>query len=152
MIAQGTDTVEVTLNETFTGRYYADLTVTDAQGGAGVRVISTSPTSMTVQARTAPSTGDLTFSWSVNDVDPLIVRAAQLLSAMLPLNIAGDLLLGAGIASQSISIDGLSQAVASTASATSAGYGARLINFNTELKSVMKSLRAKYSKMNFYAR
>lgn len=152
VIAQGTDTVEVTLNETFTGRYYADLTVTDAQGGAGVRVISTSPTSMTVQARTAPSTGDLTFSWSVNDVDPLIVRAAQLLSAMLPLNIAGDLLLGAGIASQSISIDGLSQAVASTASATSAGYGARLINFNTELKSVMKSLRAKYQKMNFYAR
>jgi hypothetical protein len=152
VIAQGTDTVEVTLNETFAGRYYADLTVTDAQGGAGVRVISTSPTSMTVQARTAPSTGDLTFNWSVNDVDPLIVRAAQLLSAMLPLNVAGDLLLGAGIASQSISIDGLSQAVASTASATSAGYGARLINFNTELKSVMKSLRAKYSKMNFYAR
>lgn len=152
VIAQGTDTVEVPLNVTFNHRYYADLTVTDAQGGAGLRVISTSPDSITVQARTAPSTGDLLFNWSVNDVDPMIIRAVQLLAAMLPLNIAGDLLLGAGIASQSIGIDGLSQAIASTASATSAGYGARLINFNTELKSVMKSLRAKYRKVNFYAR
>lgn len=152
VIPQGSDSVEVSLNSTFNGRYYPDITVTDAQGGAGVRVISTSPDSMTVQARTAPSTGDLTFNWSVNDVDPMVIRAVKLLSAMLPLNIAGDLLLGAGIASQSISIDGLSQSVASTASATSAGYGARLINFNNELKTVMKTLRAKYRKMNFYAR
>lgn len=152
VIPQGSDFVEVSLNSTFNGRYYPDITVTDAQGGAGVRVISTSPDSMTVQARTAPSTGDLTFNWSVNDVDPMVIRAVKLLSAMLPLNIAGDLLLGAGIASQSISIDGLSQSVASTASATSAGYGARLINFNNELKTVMKTLRAKYRKMNFYAR
>ena len=152
VIPQGSDSVEVSLNSTFNGRYYPDITVTDAQGGAGLRVISTSPDSMTVQARTAPSTGDLTFNWSVNDVDPMVIRAVKLLSAMLPLNIAGDLLLGAGIASQSISIDGLSQSVASTASATSAGYGARLINFNNELKTVMKTLRAKYRKMNFYAR
>jgi len=152
IIAQGTDTIEIPLNETIQGRYYTDLNITDAQGGAGLRVISTSSTSMTVQARTAPTTGDLTFTWSANNVDPLIIRAIQLLSAMLPLNIAGDLLLGAGIASQSIGIDGLSQSVASTASATSAGYGARLINFNKELKQVMTSLRAKYSKMNFFAR
>jgi len=152
VIAQGEDSVEIPLNTTVNNRYYPELTITDAQGGAGIRVISTSPSSMTVKARTAPSTGDLAFNWSITDVDPLVIRAVRLLSAMLPLNIAGDLLLGAGIASQSISIDGLSQAVASTASATSAGYGARLINFNSELKTVMKSLRAKYAKINFYAR
>ena len=47
-------------------------------------------------------------------------------------NMLGDIILGAGIASQSISIDGLSQSISSTASATSAGYGARLINYNKE--------------------
>ena len=152
VIAQGTDTVEVPLNVTFNHRYYADLTVTDAQGGAGLRVISTSPDSMTVQARTAPSTGDLTFNWSAHDVDPLLVRAVQLIAAMLPLDIAGDLILGAGIATTSIGIDGLSQAIGSTSSATNAGYGARLVNFNRELKAVLKTLRAKYRKVNFYAR
>jgi hypothetical protein len=52
-----------------------------------------------------------------------------------PLNIGGDLVGGAAIASQSISLDGLSQSVNTTSSATSAGFGSRLIQYNKELKS-----------------
>lgn len=61
-----------------------------------------------------------------------------------PLNIAGDLLGGAGIASQSIGIDGLSQSFNTTSSATSAGYGARLIQYGKEINAQIKVLR------NFY--
>lgn len=61
-----------------------------------------------------------------------------------PLNIAGDLLGGAGIASQSLSIDGLSQSFNTTSSATNAGYGARLLQYGKEIKEQMKSIRNYY--------
>lgn len=61
-----------------------------------------------------------------------------------PLNIAGDLLGGAGIASQSLSIDGLSQTFNTTSSATNAGYGARLLQYSKELKEVIPELRRYY--------
>jgi len=50
------------------------------------------------------------------------------------LNIAGDLVGGAAVASQSMSLDGLSQSVNTTSSATNAGFGSRLIQYNNELK------------------
>ena len=58
-----------------------------------------------------------------------------------PLNIAGDLLGGAGIASQSISLDGLSQSFNTTSSSTNAGYGARLLQYTKEIKEVVPQLR-----------
>lgn len=61
-----------------------------------------------------------------------------------PLNIAGDLLGGAGIASQSIGIDGLSQSFNTTSSATNAGYGARLLQYQKEIKEVIPTLRRYY--------
>lgn len=61
-----------------------------------------------------------------------------------PLNIAGDLLGGAGIASQSIGIDSLSQSFNTTSSSTSAGYGARLLQYQKELKDVIPSLQRYY--------
>ncbi len=65
-------------------------------------------------------------------------------ASMGPLNIAGDLLGGAGIASQSISIDGLSQSFNTTSSATNAGYGARLIRYDKEIKDMLPTLRNYY--------
>jgi len=61
-----------------------------------------------------------------------------------PLNIAGDLLGGAGIASQSISMDGLSQSFNTTSSATNAGYGARLLQYSKEIKEVIPTLHRYY--------
>lgn len=51
-----------------------------------------------------------------------------------PLNLGGDLVGGAAIASQSMSLDGLSQSVNTTSSATNSGFGSRLIQYNNELK------------------
>ena len=62
-----------------------------------------------------------------------------------PLNIAGDLLGGAGIASQNISLDGLSMGFNTTSSATNAGYGARLVQYNKEIKAMIPTLRRYYN-------
>jgi len=68
-----------------------------------------------------------------------------------PLNVAGDLIGGAGIASKSISIDGLSQNINTNSSATSAGYGARLIQYQKELKDVIPTLRRYYKGLRLTA-
>lgn len=65
-------------------------------------------------------------------------------AAMGPLNIAGDLIAGAGIASKSIGIDGLSQSISTTSSATNAGYGARILQYNKEIEERLKTLRSHY--------
>ena len=59
-------------------------------------------------------------------------------------NMLGDIILGSGIASQSLSIDALSTSLASTASATSSGFGARIITYQKEIKESMKELRGIY--------
>lgn len=56
----------------------------------------------------------------------------------------GDLILGAGIASQSLGIDGLSQSISSTSSATNAGYGARITSYNKQVKEMLPNLKKKY--------
>lgn len=63
-------------------------------------------------------------------------------------HIAGDLILGAGIASFSLGIDGLSQSISSTSSATNAGYGARIIGYQDDIKKLLPVLQAKYGGFN----
>jgi hypothetical protein len=76
---------------------------------------------------------------------PMAIRdAVGKLAAFGPLNIAGDLIVGAGIASKTVSIDGLSQSINTTSSATNAGYGARLVQYTKELKDVMPTLQRYY--------
>lgn len=66
------------------------------------------------------------------------------IASFAPLNIAGDLLGGAGIASQSVSIDGLSQNFNTTSSATNAGYGARILQYGKEIKDMVPTLQRYY--------
>lgn len=65
-------------------------------------------------------------------------------AAFGPLNVGGDLVGGAGLAGTSISMDGLSQSVTTTNSSTNAGFGARLIQYEKELKNAYKVLRPFY--------
>ena len=73
-----------------------------------------------------------------------IIDAVSLLASMLPLDTAGDLIVGAGIASKSTIMDGLSTSINTTSSATNSGYGARALQYNKRLKLLMHSMRAKY--------
>jgi len=70
-----------------------------------------------------------------------ILQVISMKAAIGPLNIAGDLIVGAGIASKSLSLDGLSQSVGTTSSATNAGYGARIIEYQKEIKELLSIQR-----------
>jgi len=80
----------------------------------------------------------------LDSVPGVIAELVGKIASFGPLNIAGDLLGGAGIASQSISLDGLSQSFNTTSSATNAGYGARLIQYQKEIKEKLPVLQAQY--------
>jgi len=64
------------------------------------------------------------------------------------LHIMGDLIAGAGIANKSISLDGVSQSIGTTSSATNAGYGARIINYEKQIKEALEQLRNYYVGIN----
>lgn len=66
-----------------------------------------------------------------------------------PFNIFGDLIAGAGIASISLSMDGLSQSIGTTSSATNAGYGARIIQYLKQIREQIPLLRRYYKGVRF---
>jgi hypothetical protein len=63
------------------------------------------------------------------------------LASFGPLNVFGDITLGSGLQSQSLSIDGLSESVTTTNSSTNAGFGARLLQYQKELKRTLPIVR-----------
>ena len=79
-----------------------------------------------------------------------LINLTGKLASMGPLNIAGDLILGsAGIASMSLGIDGLSQSISTTSSATNAGYGARILQYTKEIQESVKRLKLVYDEFRF---
>lgn len=96
-----------------------------------------------------PPTEETTYQWTATGVPQDLLYCVGLLAAMLPLDIAGDLIAGAGIASKSIGVDGLHASVNTTSSATNSGYGARVLQFERELKVRIPALLAKYRSLNF---
>lgn len=83
-----------------------------------------------------------------DQIPALLKEVIGMKAAMGPLNIAGDLIAGAGIATKSLSMDGLSQSISTTSSATNAGYGARILQYNKEIESRLKSLKEYYTGIN----
>jgi len=72
------------------------------------------------------------------------------MKAAIPIfDLLGDIILGAGIASQSIGVDGLSQSVATTSSAENSGYSSRIKSYQTQLKELMPAIKKKYSGFTF---
>lgn len=76
-----------------------------------------------------------------------LINLTGKLASFGPLGIAGDLILGAGIASQSLGVDGLSQSISSTSSATNAGYGARLVRYEREIKATIPRIKLVYDEV-----
>ena len=95
--------------------------------------------------------------WSIQyvtgfDLDKLpmdLLNVVGKLACFGPLNIGGDLILGAGIASQSISVDGLSQSIATTSSAENSGYSSRLKQYEREIKETLKYVDKIYGEIIF---
>ena len=58
----------------------------------------------------------------------------------------GDIIGGAGIASKSVSIPGISMSVSTTSSPSFAGFGARIISYRDSLKKLMSEMKARYGR------
>jgi hypothetical protein len=89
---------------------------------------------------------DYRAGFEPNAVPPDIKHVIGMWAAIGALNIAGDLIAGAGIATKSVSIPGLSQNIGTTSSATSSGYGARVLEYQKEIKAMLPNLRRFYGK------
>jgi len=82
--------------------------------------------------------------WDAGEIPADLIHAAYLIASFNILNPAGDLILGAGIASTSLSFGGLSQSTNTTSSATNAGFGSRIIQYQKDLKATLPRLKQKY--------
>lgn len=134
-----------------TPRSFTDLYTVSVEASAGDPLIKERRFDNFTIEINAPQAQDLVVTWVIDTLPADIIRAIGLKSALLGLDIAGDLIAGAGIAQLSTSLDGLSQSVSTTASATNSGYGARVIQFSKELKELMATLKATYRAMNIMA-
>lgn len=146
-----TEVLDIAIGETLIDKPRFIFEVTDDGNGnvvgataPKIKAFGLSDTTFSVQTDTTPLVGDMTISYKLHTVPPLITKAVLYTAAMLPLDTAGDLLAGAGIGQYSISVDGLSQNIATTSSATSAGYGAKIISYRDQLKTTMMTLKKKY--------
>ncbi len=75
-----------------------------------------------------------------------VKHCVAILASYGVLDIAGDLVAGAGIANFSISVPGLSQSVGTTSSATNSGYASRIIQYQKELEYLLPALKRYYGK------
>lgn len=100
-------------------------------------------------ARNIPNYWTVTYVTSFDRMPEDILNAIGKLAAINVFHQLGDIILGAGIASQSIGIDGLSQSIATTSSATNAGYGARVTGYLADLKLLIPRIKAKYGGILF---
>lgn len=146
-ILDGQTEVAVELDPQVDRPYYAAALSGDAALGT-LTIESDTPTGFTLRSTVAAS-GDQVVSWSITTVPMDIVHLIGLRAAMLPIDIAGDLISGAGVANYSIGADGVHQSLGTTSSATNSGYGARRQAYERELKARLPALRAKYRQIGF---
>jgi hypothetical protein len=122
--------------------------------------VSLIPTSNSIQSLLMTQGGssffngsqNLPFVWSVDykagfelgDIPSDILDIIGLKASIMPLTIAGDLIAGAGVASKSISVDGLSQSINTTASAENTGYSANIKHREKEIESRLKHMKEYY--------
>lgn len=64
------------------------------------------------------------------------------------LQVWGDLIIGAGIANQTISLDGLSQSIGTTQSPEFSGAGARIKNYQDDMKELERRIRDTFVGVN----
>lgn len=97
--------------------------------------------------KSIPNYWQVHYCTSFDKLPADIANAVGMMAAIGIFHQMGDIILGAGIASESVSIDGLSQSISTTSSATNAGYGARITGYINDLKLKLPRLKLKYDGM-----
>lgn len=94
----------------------------------------------------------LTVRWYVSDIPDDMRHLIGLRAAIHPLTIAGDLVLGAGVASRSVGLDGLSQSITTTKSGAMGGaFAARIKAYKEEDERIFNAIKGRYRRMNITA-
>ena len=98
----------------------------------------------------APQLWEVEYVAGVDETDPLVPvdllkEAVAKRASCGILNVWGDLIIGAGIANQSVSIDGISQSIGTTQSAMYGGASARIESYTKDLTdTILPALRQKF--------
>lgn len=82
-----------------------------------------------------------------SEIPALLKEVVYKKAAIGVLQVWGDLILGAGIANSSVSIDGLSQSIGTTQSAMYSGASARINDYRQDIEDAVPVLRQKYGTM-----
>lgn len=96
----------------------------------------------------APSMWKVSYKAGLQDVPEDMVEYIMKRASVGILQVWGDLIIGAGIANQTISIDGLSQSIGTTQSPEFSGAGARIKNYMDDMKELEKRLKDTYLGIN----
>jgi hypothetical protein len=97
----------------------------------------------------APGMWKVSYTAGLQDIPDDMVEYIMKRASVGILQVWGDLIIGAGIANQTISIDGLSQSIGTTQSPEFSGAGARIKNYMDDMKELEKRLRDTYLGINF---
>lgn len=93
----------------------------------------------------AAPTAPLTVRWVMTGMPADMKRVLGLMASLYPLMVAGTTLVGEGIASKSISVDGLSQSITTTANSETLAYGNRMKAHQAEIDKLLPYLRGRYT-------
>lgn len=96
----------------------------------------------------APSMWRISYRAGMDEIPDDLVEYIMKRASVGILQVWGDLIIGAGIANQTISIDGLSQSIGTTQSPEFSGAGARIKNYNDDMRELEKRLRDTYTGIN----
>lgn len=123
------------------------IQILPGQGSIGTTLLGSSGAWMPWLAgmqRFIPDAFRIDYTAGLSPVPHDLKEAVGMLACFGPLSTAGDLIAGAGIANVSLSIDGLSQSIGTTSSATNSGFGARTLSYTRALKDLIPALEGYY--------
>lgn len=96
----------------------------------------------------APSIWRVSYRAGMDDIPEDLAEYIFKRASIGILQVWGDLIIGAGIANQTISLDGLSQSIGTTQSPEFSGAGARIKNYSDDMKDLEKRLKDTYVGIN----
>ena len=124
--------------------YFSLVSPAVADAGIEVSLGATGNTEFDVELDAAP-TAPLTVRWVLSGLPADLKKLIGLMASINPLNIAGTTLVGEGVASKSISVDGLSQSITSTANSETLAYGNRVKAHQAEIDKLLPYVRGRYT-------
>lgn len=120
-------------------------------GSSGSLILSQNGSFLPVllgQYSNAPGIWKASYRAGFDDIPDDLVEYIMKRASIGILQVWGDLIIGAGIANQTISIDGLSQSIGTTQSPEFTGAGARIKNYQDDMKELERHLKDTYTGIN----